>query len=142
MTYDDALLRRILTETKTIACVGMSRNQARPSYYVSEFLTQRGFRVIPVNPVYEGQRLLGETVRPNLRSIDDKGAVDMVDIFRKSEDVLPVVQEALDCLPCLKVIWMQLGIENAEAAALAEQKGITVIQNRCPKIEYPRLIGA
>lgn len=137
--YSDSLLRKILNETKVIACVGVSTNPVRPSYFVARYLGLRGYRVIPVNPGTAGQELFGEIVRPDLASID--ADVDMVDIFRRSEAVPAIVDEALERFPNLKVIWMQIGVENAEAAAKAEARGVTVIQNRCPKIEYQRLFG-
>lgn len=139
MRYPDALLRRILTETKVIACVGVSMNEVRPSYYVARYLALKGFRVIPVNPGHEGKMLFGETIMPDLASID--APVDMVDIFRRSEHVPPIVEEALTAFPALKTVWMQIGVENAEAAAMAEARGVTVIQNLCPKMEYQRLFG-
>lgn len=141
MSDIDQTLREIFTNTKVIACVGMSKKPERASYYVSEFLKNKGYRVIPVNPAYGGLVLLDEPVRTSLTAIEADIQVDMIDIFRRSQDVLPVVEEALARFPNLKVIWMQLGIENAEAAALAEARGVTVIQNRCPKIDYPRLFG-
>lgn len=137
--YADALLKEILTQTRTIALVGASANPEKPSFRVGQFLTEKGFKVIPINPGLAGQTLWGQTVVAALADID--GPVDMVDIFRRSEAVPPVVDEALAAFPDLKVIWMQLGVENAEAAAKAEDRGVTVIQNYCPKIEYARLIG-
>ncbi len=139
MRYPDVLLRRILAETKVIACVGVSMNEVRPSYYVARYLALKGFRVIPVNPGHAGKILFGEMVMPDLASIDAK--VDMVDIFRRSEHVPPIVEEALAAFPELKTVWMQIGVENAEAAAMAEARGVTVIQNLCPKMEYQRLFG-
>lgn len=137
MAETDAEIREILTGVKTIAVVGWSPKPDRPSHRVAAFLHQQGYHVIPVNPGVAGQNALGETVRASLSDIG--GAVDMVDIFRRSEEVLPVVEEALAALPGLKAVWMQLGVENAEAAALAEAEGIRVVQNRCPAIEIPRL---
>ena len=134
---DDARLRGILTATKVIALVGWSPNPDRPSHRVAAYLTGRGYRVIPVNPGAAGQQVLGETVRASLSDID--GPVDMVDICRRSEEVLPVVQAALAHLPGLKTVWMQLGVQNPEAAALAEAAGVQVVQDRCPAIEIPRL---
>jgi predicted CoA-binding protein len=128
-----------LTEVRTIAVVGVSPNPVRPSYYVARYLGLKGFRVIPVNPGHAGETLFGETVRGRLSEIGEP--VDMVDIFRRSEHVGPIVDEALAAFPALRVIWMQIGVENPEAAARAEARGITVIQNRCPKIEYQRLFG-
>ncbi|MEH7828453.1 CoA-binding protein [Gemmobacter denitrificans] len=135
MTDDD--LRRILGETRVIALVGWSPKADRPSHRVAAFLKSQGYRVIPVNPGQAGQQALGETVRASLSEIDE--AVDMVDIFRRSEEVPAVVEEALAALPGLKTVWMQLGIEHAGAAAMAEARGIQVVQNRCPAIEIPRL---
>ena len=139
MTYSDAELKRVLAETRTIAVVGVSANPVRPSYYVARYLGLKGYRVIPVNPGLAGQTLLGQTVYATLTDIPDE--VDMVDIFRRSEAVPPIVEEALARWPKLKTIWMQIGVEHAEAAAKAEARGVTVIQNRCPKIEYQRLHG-
>lgn len=138
-TPSDDLLRKILRESKTFACVGVSPNPVRPSHYVARYLRLKGFRVIPVNPGQAGTHLFGETVVASLSQID--GPVDVVDIFRRSEAVPPIVDEALDHFPKLKTIWMQIGVEHAEAAAKAEARGVQVIQNRCPKIEYQRLFG-
>jgi hypothetical protein len=135
----DDLLRKILRSTKTIACVGVSPNPVRPSHYVGRYLKLKGFRVIPVNPGHAGSTLFGATVVGSLSEIE--GSVDMVDIFRRSDSVPPIVDEALEQFPGLKTIWMQIGVEHAEAAAKAEARGVQVIQNRCPKIEYQRLFG-
>ena len=135
----DAMIRQILTTTRVIALVGWSPNPDRPSHRVAAFLAGRGYRVIPVNPGHAGQMALGEVIRPDLASIPADVAVDMVDIFRRSEHVLPVVQEALAHLPQLRTVWMQLGVQNADAAALAEAQGVAVVQNRCPAIDIPRL---
>jgi len=135
----DALLRKILTETKVIAVVGVSLNPVRPSHYVARYLSLKGFKVIPVNPGHAGERLFGEVVRHDLSEIPEK--VDMVDIFRRSEAVPPIAEAALEAFPALKVLWMQIGVENAEARAMAVARGVTVIENRCPKIEYQRLFG-
>ncbi len=137
MTQTDARIADILRSTRVIALVGWSPNPDRPSHRVARFLHARGYRVIPVNPGQAGQRALGETVRASLSEIAEP--VDMVDIFRRSSEVLPVVQAALAHLPGLRTVWMQLGVENAEAAALAEGQGVAVVQNRCPAIEIPRL---
>lgn len=132
---DDAKIARILREVKTIALVGWSPKADRPSHRVAAYLAGRGYRVIPVNPGVAGQDSgLGEVVRA---SLSDVGPVDMVDVFRRSEDVGPVVDEAV--ATGAKVIWMQLGVENAEAAARAEAAGMEVVMNRCPAIEIPRL---
>jgi predicted CoA-binding protein len=119
--------------------VGVSPNPVRPSHYVGRYLKLKGFRVIPVNPGHAGRTLFGATVVASLSEIE--GSVDMVDIFRRSESVPPIVDEALDRFPGLKTIWMQIGVQHAEAAAKAEARGVQVIQNRCPKIEYQRLFG-
>lgn len=139
--YSDDYLRKILTRTKVIAVVGVSSNTVRPSFYVARYLGLKGFRVIAVNPGLAGQELLGERVYGSLAEIPSDIPVDMVDIFRRPEAVPAIVKEALDHLPSLRTVWMQLGVENAEAAAMAEARGIDVIQNRCPKIEYQRLFG-
>ncbi|WP_375689626.1 CoA-binding protein [Pseudooceanicola sp. LIPI14-2-Ac024] len=138
-TYTDAYLRDILGRTKVIAVVGVSPNETRPSFYVARYLGLKGYRVIPVNPAHAGKTLLGQTVRGSLAEIDDP--VDMVDIFRRSDHVPEVVDEALADLPHLRTIWMQIGVEHAEAAETARARGIDVIMNRCPKIEYQRLFG-
>jgi len=137
--YSDQLLRDILTQTKIVACVGISINPVRPSYYVARYLKLKGMTVIPVNPAYEGQSLFGHPIVPDLGSV--KEPVDMVDIFRRSEFVGPIVDQALEVLPNLKTIWMQIGVEDQTAADRAQARGVTVIQNRCPKIEYQRLFG-
>ena len=139
MTYSDDLLRDVLTRTKVVALVGASANPVRASYFVARYLGLRGKRVIPVNPGLAGQMLLGEMVYPDIKSIPDD--VDMVDIFRRSDAVPAIVDDALDRWSNLRTIWMQIGVEHADAAAKAEARGVTVIQNRCPKIEYQRLFG-
>ncbi len=132
---EDARISDILRRVKTIALVGWSPKADRPSHRVAAFLRSRGYRVIPVNPGQTGQDSgLGEVVRGSLAEV---GPVDMVDIFRRAEDVGPVVEEAI--ASGAKVIWMQLGIENPEAAARAEAAGMEVVMNRCPAIEIPRL---
>ena len=137
MQNSDDTLRGVLTATKVIALVGWSPNPDRPSHRVAAYLVTKGYRVIPVNPGQAGKQALGETVRASLSEISDH--VDMVDIFRRSEEVGPVVDEALSALPGLKTIWMQLGVEDAVAAAKARAAGVTVVMNRCPAIEIPRL---
>jgi hypothetical protein len=139
MTYDDSFLKSVLQRTRVIAVVGVSMNPVRPSYYVARYLGLKGYRVIPVNPGHAGKILFGETVRGDLSEIDVP--VDMVDIFRRSEAVPPIVKAALDQFPDLKTIWMQIGVEHPEAAAMAQARGVDVIMNRCPKIEYQRLFG-
>ena len=138
-TYSDAFLKEILTRTRVIAVVGVSPNPVRPSHYVGRYLALKGYRVIPVNPGHVGKSLFGGVVRGSLSEIDEP--VDMVDIFRRSEAVPGIVDEALDVLPGLRTIWMQIGVEHAEAAAKARAAGCEVVMNRCPKIEYQRLFG-
>ena len=138
--YSDDVLRSVLSRTRKVAVVGVSMNPVRPSYYVARYLALKGFQVIPVNPGHAGARLFGAEVRADLASVPDDD-VDMVDIFRRSDQVGPIVVAALDRWPRLGTIWMQIGVENAQAAAMAEARGVTVIQNRCPKIEYQRLHG-
>jgi predicted CoA-binding protein len=135
--YDDAYIRGILNAVKTIAIVGVSANPIRPSYFVFKYLLERGYRLIPVNPGLAGQCLLGRMAYATLADIPEP--VDMVDMFRASQHVLPIVAEALQMRPLPRVIWMQLGIRNDKAAELAEANGLMVVMNRCPKIEYGRL---
>src|ERR1035437_9545165 len=136
-TYPDSYIRGILNTVKTIAMVGISPKDNRPSYFAFKYLQDRGYRMIPVNPGQAGQKILGQKVYATLSEIPEP--VDMVDIFRASEHVLPIVQEALTLNPKPQVIWMQLTVRNEEAARLAEQAGLKVVMNRCPKIEYGRL---
>ena len=135
--YSDAQLRAILQRVKTIAMVGASSNWNRPSYFVMKYLQGKGYRVIPVNPGIAGEHLLGEKVYAGLRDIPEQ--VDMVDVFRPSRDAPAIVEDAIAI--DAKVVWMQLGIRNDAAAAKAEEAGIEVIMNRCPKIEFGRFGG-
>ena len=138
MAYSDALLREVLHRTKTIACVGVSKNEVRPSFYVARYLRLKGFRVIPVNPGMAGETLLGETVWRDLGSIPaDLGPVDMVDIFRRSADAGAVVDEAVAL--GARSVWMQLGVIDEAAAARARAAGLIVVMDRCPAIEWRRL---
>ncbi|MGB0661588.1 MAG: CoA-binding protein [Mangrovicoccus sp.] len=137
----DPDLRRILNKTKVIACIGVSPNPIRPSNYVGRYMFLKGYRVIPVNPVCAGETLFGETVRAQLSDITPDMAVDMVDIFRRSEFVPEIVDEAMAHLPHLKTIWMQIGVSHAEARQKAEAAGLQVIENLCPKMEHQRLFG-
>ena len=121
------------------ACVGVSPDPVRPSHYVGRYLTLKGYRVIPVNPGQAGKTLWGVEVKARLSDIAEP--VDVIDIFRRPEAVPGIVDEALAMRPAPKVIWMQIGVTHPEAAARAEAAGLTVIQNRCPKIEYQRLFG-
>jgi predicted CoA-binding protein len=136
-SYPDDYIRGILNGVKVIAMVGASPNDVRPSYFAFKYLVQRGYDMIPVNPGQVGKTLLG---RPFVASLKDIGRpIDMVDIFRSSAHIMPVVDEALTLSPLPKVIWMQLGARDDEAAAKAEAAGLKVVMNRCPKIEYGRL---
>ncbi len=143
MSYSDTYLRTILTGTKTVAAVGVSTNHIRPSYFVARYLNLKNYRVIPVNPVYEGQQLFGEAIHPSIAALPADANVDMLDIFRRSDQALPVVEEAIEHLVPrgLRTIWMQIGVINEEAAAMAEAAGLQVVMNRCPKIEHQRLFG-
>ncbi|MCT2539047.1 CoA-binding protein [Sedimentimonas flavescens] len=137
----DPEIRNILTETRTIAVVGFSADPGRPSHYVAEFLQAVGYRIIPVNPGLAGQVILGETVYADLAAIPKEIAVDMVDIFRQSSAVPAIVEAALANLPALRTIWMQIGVQHDAAAETAVAAGKSVIMNRCPKIEYRRLMA-
>ncbi|ESW60095.1 MAG: CoA-binding protein [Rhodobacter sp. CACIA14H1] len=133
----DVDIRRILTSVRTIAVVGWSPKPERASHGVAAFLKRKGYRVIPVNPGQAGQEALGEVVRASLADIGEP--VDMVDIFRRSEEAGAVVDEALAGLPGLKAVWMQLGVVDEAAAGRARAKGVAVVMDRCPAIEMPRL---
>lgn len=135
MTQDDEI-RSILTTVKTIAVIGWSPKPDRPSHSVAAFLKSRGYRVLPVNPGQAGDHVLGEVVHASLSEIGDP--VDMVQIFRRSSEVEPIVDEALR-KPGVKVIWMQLGVVNEAAAEKARAAGLRVVMDRCPAIEIPRL---
>ena len=135
--YPDSYIRGILNTVKTIAVVGVSANTSRPSYFAFKYLLERGYRMIPINPGLAGQELLGRRVYGKLAEVPEP--IDMVDIFRASRYASAIVEEALALSPRPQVIWMQLGIRNDAAAALAEQSGLKVVMNRCPKIEYGRL---
>src|SRR6202051_2552498 len=135
--YSDDYIREILNGVKSIAMVGASPLNVRPSYFAFKYLAQRGYDMIPVNPGHLGNSLLG---KPSVASLLDIGRpVDMVDIFRNSSHIMPVVDEALRMTPAPQVIWMQLGARDDLAAARAEAAGLKVVMNRCPKIEYGRL---
>jgi uncharacterized protein len=135
--YNDAYIREILSGVKTIAMVGASPVNVRPSYFSFKYLAERGYDMIPVNPGHVGKSLVG---KPFVASLSDIGRpIDMIDIFRNSSHIMPVVEEALRLVPPPKVIWMQLGARDDAAAAKAEAAGLKVVMNRCPKIEYGRL---
>jgi predicted CoA-binding protein len=135
--YPDALLRRIYAETGTIAMVGASPNWNRPSYFVMRYLQRKGFRVIPVNPRALDAPILGETVYPDLESVPVP--IDVVDVFRRPQDTPDVARSAVEI--GAKVLWLQLGIRNEEAGAIATGAGLTFIEDHCMKIEYGRLGG-
>jgi hypothetical protein len=141
INYTDDYIAGILGDAKTIAMVGASATTNRPSYFAMKYLLGKGYRVLPVNPGLAGQEILGQRVLASLA--DAPGPVDMVDIFRSSAAALEVVREAVQLKDklAIKVIWMQLGVVNATAAAEAEAAGLKVVMNRCPKIEYGRLSG-
>ncbi|MFZ0609464.1 MAG: CoA-binding protein [Xanthobacteraceae bacterium] len=136
-SYPDSYIRGILNTVKTIAMVGASAKENRPSYFAFKYLLERGYRMIPVNPGQAGHTMLGQMIYARLADIPEP--IDMVDIFRASQYAPTIVQEALELKQRPQVIWMQLGIRNDEAAALAEANGMKVVMNRCPKIEYGRL---
>lgn len=137
--YDDAYLKAILNQVKSIAVVGASHKTIRPSNTVSQFLVAKGYDVIPVNPGHAGKLIAGKMTFASLADINRP--IDMVDIFRHPDAVYGVVEEALQLKTLPRVIWMQLGVRNDKAAELAEQAGIKVVMNRCPKIETARLIN-
>lgn len=140
-TYTDDYIAGILSSVRSFAFVGASANTVRPSYFAMKYLLGKGYSVVPVNPGIAGQEILGQKVYATLSEIDQP--VDVVDIFRNSEAAPGIVDEAIalkDRLG-LKVIWMQLGVTSLEAARRAEEAGLEVVMNRCPKIEYGRLSG-
>jgi uncharacterized protein len=136
-SYPDSYIRGILNTVKTIAMVGASEKENRPSYFAFKYLLERGYKMIPVNPGHAGETMLGQRIYARLGDIPEP--VDMVDFFRGPQYALGIVQEALALKSRPQVIWMQLGVRSDEAAALAEAHGLKVVMNRCPKIEYGRL---
>jgi uncharacterized protein len=132
---DVETLARILKENRTIAVVGLSAQWHRPSFFAAKYLQEHGYRVIPVNPAYP--EILGEKSYPSLREIPER--IDVVDVFRKPEDVPPVVEEAIAI--GARVVWMQIGVIHEEAARRAREAGLEVVMNRCMKIEHARLFG-
>jgi predicted CoA-binding protein len=137
LVYDDALIRRILKEVNRIAMVGASASEMRPSYFAMLYLLNKGYEIDPVNPHHAGQTIQGRTVYPDLLSLPERP--DMVQIFRRSEEVPPLVEAAIGI--GARVIWMQLGVRHEAAAAQARAAGLDVIMDRCPKIEHGRLFG-
>ena len=138
-TYENAYISGILNSVKTVAIVGASANDVRPSFFVTKYLIDKGYDVYPVNPGQAGKEILGRTTYAKLADIPV--AVDMVDIFRASNAVPAILDEVMKLSPLPKVIWMQLTVRHDEAAKRAEAAGIKVVMNRCPKIEYARLSG-
>ena len=138
--HEDRDIAQIVHSVRVIAMVGLSVNEARPSWGVARYLQSQGFRVIPVNPGHAGQTILDEPVYATLADIPAEVGVQMVDIFRRSDAVADLVDNAIKHLPDLKVIWTQLGVRDDQAAAKARAAGVTVIQDRCPKIEFPRFL--
>jgi uncharacterized protein len=138
-SYPDTYIRAILDDVKTIAIVGASANNVRPSYFVQKYLIDKGYEVYPVNPGQAGKEILGRPCYATLADIPVP--IDMVDIFRNSDAAGIVTDEALTLEPQPKVIWMQLSVRNEDAAARAEAAGLRVVMDRCPKIEYGRLSG-
>jgi predicted CoA-binding protein len=128
-------LRRILRENKVIAVVGLSADWYRPSFFAAKYMQEHGYRIIPVNPKYP--QILGETCYPSLRDIPEK--VGIVDVFRKTQDVMPIAEEAIAI--GARVLWQQLGVRNEAAAAKARQAGLEAVMDRCVKIEHGRLFG-
>lgn len=142
--YPQSHLRAILERTRTIAAVGVSTNSVRPSYYVLKYLKAKGYRMLPVNPVYAGQSVIEEPILPALAEIPaTEDPIQMVEVFRNSEAAGAVVDDALETLldRGLETIWMQIGVINWPAAERARAAGVDVVMNRCPKIEYARLFG-
>jgi uncharacterized protein len=137
MADDITTLRRILQTCRTVAVVGLSAEWHRPSFFVAKYLQQHGYRVIPVNPRYAGGEILGEKVYASLADI--AGPVDMVDVFRRSEDVLPIAAAAVQI--GARCLWQQIGVTNREADALARAAGLDSVMDRCVKIEHARLFG-
>jgi predicted CoA-binding protein len=136
-SYPDPYIRGILNTVKSIAMVGFSPKENRPSFFVFKYLLERGYRMIPVNPGQAGKEVLGQRIYARLSDVP--GPVDMIDVFRGPQHAPAIVDEALTLKPPPQVIWMQLGVRNDEASAKAEAAGIKVVMNRCPKIEYGRL---
>ena len=137
--YDDSYISGILNSVRSVAIVGASANDVRPSYFVAKYLIDKGFEVYPVNPGQAGREILGRMTYAKLADVPVP--IDMVDIFRPSAAVPAIIDEVLALDPLPRVIWMQLTVRHDEAAAKAEAAGIKVVMNRCPKIEYARLSG-
>jgi predicted CoA-binding protein len=141
LVYDDAVVGGVLKDVRTIAMVGASPNWVRPSNFAMKYLLGKGYKVIPINPGHAGKEIWDQEVFAELGDVP--GPIDMVDVFRASKDAGGIVDRAIELKDDkgIKVIWMQLGVRDDAAAARAEAAGITVIMDRCPKIEYGRLFG-
>ena len=137
MSDEISTLRRILQENRVLAVVGLSADWYRPSYFAAKYMQEHGYRIIPVNPRYAGQKVLGETCYASLKDIPDK--VDLVDVFRRSEDVMPIAEAAIAI--GARTLWQQIGVNSAEAAAAARKAGMDTVVDRCVKIEHARLFG-
>lgn len=137
LVYNDAVIRRILRQVKRIAMVGASANDMRPSYFAMLYLQNKGYLIDPVNPRYAGEQILGRTVYASLADLPD--VPDMVQVFRKSEDVPPIAEAAI--AKGAKVLWLQLGVRDDATAARVAAAGLEVVMDRCPKIEHGRLFG-
>ena len=137
--YSNDYIADVLREVKTIALVGASNNEVRPSFFVLNYLLEKGYLVIPINPGLAGKEISGHLVYASLAEVPV--AIDMVDIFRNSDAALSITREALSLKILPKVIWMQLGVRNDEAATLAEAQGLKVVMNRCPKMEFGKISG-
>ncbi|HPG61056.1 MAG TPA: CoA-binding protein [Casimicrobium sp.] len=130
-------LKALLATTKTIAVVGLSADTSRPSFEVAEVMQRAGYRIIPVNPRYAGQNILGEPCVASLADVKER--IDIVDCFRRSEEMVEVAKAAAAVAPLPRVLWMQIGVMNADAAAIARDAGMTVVQDRCLKLDYQAL---
>ncbi|MEP4194160.1 MAG: CoA-binding protein [Aliishimia sp.] len=139
LEYSDNFIKSVLQNAKTIAVVGVSSNPVRPSYFVARYMFLKGYTVIPVNPAYVGQELFGQPVHADLTTISQP--VDMVDIFRRSDFVPDIVDQAIAHLSDLKSIWMQIGVRHADAATKSRAAGLDVIEDLCPKMQHQRLFG-
>jgi predicted CoA-binding protein len=137
IVYEDYYIRSILDNTKTIAMIGLSSSWQRPSYFVAKYLLDRGYKVFPVNPREAGKKILNQIVYSNLSEINEN--IDMVDIFRKSNDVELLIDDVINIKP--STIWLQIGVINFKAEKLAKKNNINMVMNKCPKIEYGRLSG-
>jgi len=137
MSDDISTLRRILQENRILAVVGLSADWFRPSFFAAKYMQEHGYRVIPVNPRYAGQKILGEVCYAGLRDIPHK--IDLVDVFRRSEDVMPIAEDAIAI--GAHALWQQIGVRNESAAAAARKAGLDAVMDHCVKIEHARLFG-